>query len=343
MKKIILILGLLAVVLGVFGYTYVNKTFLSDNVSDAANTMSFKFPKGTTYEGLLDTIEASHALIDFTSFQSAAGYMGLEAKAPFNGYYRLGKDMSNRHIVNMLKSGNQKAVKVTFNNQRKLEDLAGEISQYLEVDSLTLLQYMMDPETTEQYGLTAESMMSLFIPNSYQIYWDAKPEAIVSKLASETETFWSKKDREAKASALGLSKSEVYTLASIVEKESQNKEERPMVAGVYLNRIRRGMKLEADPTVVFATGLFDLRRVLFKHLEYDSPYNTYKYEGLPPGPIYMPSINSIDAVLNAEEHDYIFFCAKPGYNSEHLFAKTNAQHVRNARKYQRWLSSQGIR
>jgi UPF0755 protein len=175
------------------------------------------------------------------------------------------------------------------------------------------------------------------------MYWDDEVDEILTRLVSEKEKFWDKGARRKKAEKLGMSPAEVYTLASVVEKESNYKPERKTIAGLYLNRIRKGIPLQADPTVKYAVGQLDLRRVLNKHLEYDSPYNTYKYTGLPPGPIYMASVNSIDAVLNSENHNYVYMCAKPGYNSEHVFANTLRQHQVNANRYHRWLNSEGIK
>jgi UPF0755 protein len=181
----------------------------------------------------------------------------------------------------------------------------------------------------------------MFIPNTYKVYWNTSEEAFVKKMKTEHDRFWNA-DRLAKAEALELSPKEVYTLASIVEKETLAKSEKNRIAGLYLNRLKRNMLLQADPTVVFAVGDFGIRRVLNKHLELDSPFNTYKNMGLPPGPIYMPDISTIDATLSPEEHNYIFFCARPDNSGLHAYAKTNAQHAANARKYHSWLNKQQI-
>ena len=211
------------------------------------------------------------------------------------------------------------------------------------MDSLALSDYLLKEETLAELGFTRENIISLFIPNTYEVWWNSSPEALIKRLKAEHEKWWSNKSRLDKIKELGLSPSEAYTLASIVDKESNLNKEKPRVAGVYYNRIQKGIPLQADPTVVFATGQYDLRRVLNKHLEIDSPYNTYKYRGLPPGPIYMASIDGLNAVINLENHDYLYFCAAPGYGSEHLFAKTLTQHNINARKFHRWLNQQGIR
>ena len=257
------------------------------------------------------------------------------------GKYSLNEGNNNLDLIRQLRSGNQVPVKVVFNNIRTLDRLAGKVSEYIETDSFALLDAFMDPNVQSSYELNEETMMTLFIPNTYEFFWNTSEKGFLDRMKKERDAFWNQ-ERLQKAQDRQMTPEEVYTLASIVEKETNVKSERPTMAGVYLNRLEQGIPLQADPTVVFAVGDFTIKRVLNRHLEIDSPYNTYKNTGLPPGPISMASISSIDAVLNAESHDYIFFCAKPGNSGQHAFAKTLAQHNRNARKYQRWLNSQGI-
>jgi UPF0755 protein len=221
--------------------------------------------------------------------------------------------------------------------------LAGKFGAELEQDSLDFLHHFLSNSNLKELGLDSSTLLTSFIPNTYEVKWNTSPEKWMGRMASEADKFWDSEKRKDKLASIAMTKQQVYTLASIVEKESNLKTERPAVAGVYINRLKQGMKLQADPTVVFATGDFELRRILHSHLKLDSPYNTYMYEGLPPGPIYMPSVNSIDAVLNAEKHQYVFFCAKPGYNSGHVFAKTLAEHNRNADAYQEWLTKEGVK
>ena len=185
-------------------------------------------------------------------------------------------------------------------------------------------------------------MMSIFIPNTYQVYWNISPTELIDRMKKESDKFWSDKNRMDKLAKLEMTKEEVYTLASIVEKETNYVPEKATVAGVYLNRLNKGIMLQADPTVVFANNDFKIRRVLNKHLEKDSPYNTYKYAGLPPGPIAIASISSIDAVLENKDHKFLYFCAVPDNSGQHAFAKTLSQHNANARKFQRWLNKQRI-
>ena len=277
------------------------------------------------------------------TFDLVSKFMSYKDATIKDGKYLLKDGWSNRDLIGVLRSGNQVPINVTFNNVRNIEELSGKLSVYFSSDSLAILNYFTDQSTLASQEVNKENIITLFIPNTYQMYWNQSPESIMKRMKKEYNDFWNANDRKTKAEKLGLSKSEVYTLASIVEKETNYNPERKRMAGVYLNRLSKGIPLQADPTVVFAVGDFSIRRVLNVHLETDSPYNTYKYAGLPPGPIFMPSVNSIDAVLNAEKHDFLYFCAKPGYDGEHLFAKTLRQHNVNANKYRRWLNSEGIR
>ncbi len=249
------------------------------------------------------------------------------------GRYKFDAGENIIRLVRILKLGEQQSVNVTFNNIRTLPDLAGRISSQLNVDSLALLDYLRDKSVAKRYGCRSSAeLLSIFIPNTYQFYWNTTPEKFVDRIYSESNKFWSS-DREAKAKALNLSRLEVMTLASIIYEETKQTSEMARVAGVYANRLRIGMPLQADPTVKYAVGDFTLKRVLNKHLEYDSPYNTYKYGGLPPSPISMPSIAAIDAALSPEKHSYLYFCARPTFDGYHNFAKTLSEHNANARAY----------
>jgi len=287
----------------------------------------------------MDSLVGRNAIIDTTSFKWVADRMKFKKVKP--GKYTIKNNWTNKDLIGLLRSGRESSVKLTFNNLRHIKDVAGVISKEVEVDSVSLLNYLTSDEAIELTGLTKETMMTLFIPNTYELYWDLGARDIVERFLQERRKFWTD-DRLKKAEAIGLTKEEVYTMASIVQKETNLNSEKPTIAGIYLNRIKKGILLQADPTVVFGVGDFTIRRVLNKHLEYDSPYNTYIYEGLPPGPIYMPDISTIDAVLNAEDHNYIYFCASPGYNGKHQFAKTLSQHLANARKYHNWLNKEKI-
>lgn len=258
-----------------------------------------------------------------------------------SGRYKLYNAMSNNELINLLRSGQQEAVKLTFNNIRLKEDLAANISKQLDFDSIDLIRLLYDNKLSADNGFNRENILCMFIPNTYFVYWNSSEDIFYQRMQKEYNTFWNK-DRRQKAANLNMSPIEVSILASIVEKETQQNDEKARVAGVYLNRLKAGWRLQADPTLVFALGNFTIRRVLNVHKDIESPYNTYKHSGLPPGPICMPSVSSIDAVLNAEQHSYMFFCAKPDFSGHHNFAKTARQHKINAKAYQRFLNTQKV-
>lgn len=339
MKKVLLYCLLIITCVGSFvTYKYYNYIFAS-NVQLDESEIDIHIPSDGTMHTLMDSLVGRNAIIDTTSFKWVADRMKFKKVKP--GKYTIKNNWTNKDLIGLLRSGRESSVKLTFNNLRHIKDVAGVISKEVEVDSVSLLNYLTSDEAIELTGLTKETMMTLFIPNTYELYWDLGARDIVERFLQERRKFWTD-DRLKKAEAIGLTKEEVYTMASIVQKETNLNSEKPTIAGIYLNRIKKGILLQADPTVVFGVGDFTIRRVLNKHLEYDSPYNTYIYEGLPPGPIYMPDISTIDAVLNAEDHNYIYFCASPGYNGKHQFAKTLSQHLANARKYHNWLNKEKI-
>lgn len=338
LKKILLFLLLALAVIGFFGYRFYGYIF-NPNIAISEDKVDIHIPSDGNLASLMDSLTVRNIILDTTSFLWVADKMKFTKIKP--GKYTVKNNWSNKDIISVLRSGRQSAVKLTFNNVRNIEELAGAIAPYIEADSLECLDYFTSPEVLEKTGLDRENIITLFIPNTYQIFWNQSPEKLVKRFIKEHEIFWNK-ERLEKADALNLTKEEVYTLASIVQKESNHNSEKPTIAGVYLNRIERGILLQADPTVVFAVGDFTIRRVLNRHLEYDSPYNTYIYEGLPPGPIFMPDISSIDAVLNRKEHSYLYFCASTENNGKHAFAKTLTQHNANANKYRKWLNEQRI-
>jgi len=263
------------------------------------------------------------------------------------GHYIIINGMNNNDIIIALRSNNV-PVSVKFNNQERIENLAGQISKQIETDSLSLLNAIREIDFLNKNGLNLETALSIYIPNTYEVYWNISAEGFRDRMLKESIKFWNP-DRKQKASNIGLSAGQVMSLAAIVQKETANEDERQRVAGVYLNRIKRGMPLQADPTVIYAKKLMDddfeqeIKRVLYKDLKIDSPYNTYKNIGMPPGPITMPDISSIDAVLNYEKHNYLFFVADVNNFGYHKFAKTLTQHNRNRREYVRWISQQGIK
>ena len=262
------------------------------------------------------------------------------------GRYKISKDIGNNDIVNSLKFNNT-PVNVIFNNQERIENLAGRVSKQIYEDSASLVRAFKDKNFLSLNSFNNDNVLSMFIPNSYEVYWNVKPEDFRDKMLTEYNKFWNQQ-RTKKAEQLGLSKLEVISLASIVQKESIKVDERPTIAGVYINRLKKRMRLQADPTVIYSIKdyykNFDtiIRRVLYRDLRLNSRYNTYRINGLPPGPIAMPDISAIDAVLDYEKHNYIFFVADPYNRGYHLFARNLSEHNRNKRVYTRWLNSRGI-
>lgn len=289
---------------------------------------------------LIDYLYEKEILKDTASFIWVADQKKYLTVKP--GRYLLTDGMSNNSLVNLLRSGAQVPIKLTFNTIRTAKDLAGKVSKQIEADSTELYSMLNSSTYAGKYGFTRQTFLTLFIPNTYEFYWDTSAEEFIQKMAAEYKRFWNV-ERIGKARKIGLSQSEVAILASIVQAEqSQKRDERPKVAGLYLNRIRKGMKLESDPTLVYALGDFSIRRVLNKHKKIQSPYNTYKYAGLPPGPINLPEISSLEAVLNSEKHNYIFMCAKADFSGYHDFSKTYRQHVNYANAYRRELNKRKI-
>lgn len=274
-------------------------------------------------------------------FKKVSGWVNY-ADAVKVGRYEIGKGLSTWEVVRNLRNGIQSPIMLTIPQVWTLESLAARISKKIMADSAEIIAVLTDTATCKKYNCKPETMVCLFMPNTYEIYWTISPEKLLERMHKEYQIFWNEK-RVAMANEKGLTPNEVITLASIIEKETMKQEENPIVAGLYLNRLNKGMKLQACPTVKFALKEFGLRRILNRHLQVESPYNTYKYEGLPPGPICIPSMNSIESVLNAEKHNYLYMCAKEDFSGTHNFAETGAQHEANARKYQKALNERGIK
>lgn len=298
-------------------------------------------PTGSDFSGLTDSLQESGALKNPALFDKLARSRELDSTVR-PGRYQLQAGMSYAALINMFKSGRQSPVRVTFNNLRSVDRLSGILSRKLEPDSLAFLAALRNDSLVGALGFDSHSLLGLFLPNTYEFYWTTTPEEFMRRMKKEYDRFWTD-ERSAKLTRSGLNRQQAITLASIVYEETKKTEEMPRVAGVYVNRLRRGMPLQADPTVKYALGDFALRRVLLRHLEVDSPYNTYKYPGLPPGPICMPSIAALESVLDFEEHDYVYFCAKDDLSGAHNFARTLAEHNRNAQAYSRALDRLKIR
>ena len=258
------------------------------------------------------------------------------------GRYKIQAGMNNNELVNLLRSGRQEPVRLNIQSARTVAELAGKLSHQIEADSSGLMKLFLDPSCLKQFGIDTYNVFVLFIPNTYEMYWNTSAQQLLKKMSLEQNIFWSARRRELLCTT-GMNIDQVVTLASIVEKETNNDQEKPDIAGVYINRLKKKWPLQADPTIIFACQDYSIRRLTAKHLKIDSKYNTYIHAGLPPGPVCIPSVSSIDAVLNFRDHKYMYFCAKEDLSGSHNFAVNLAEHNRNAKKYQQALDRLNIR
>ncbi len=297
-------------------------------------------PSGSNAKDVFRLLENSGFTTSSKDLAPLADLMNYKGGNVVPGRYRLTRDMSNRKLIGHLRAGVGRIdAEVVFNNARTLEDITAQLSSQLEVKEGRLKVLLQDKSIYGRYGFTSKTFLTLFIPNTYKMNWTISGEQILARMAQEYKKFWNS-ERRRKARDLGLTQSEVSILASIVEEEQKiHFKEHKTIAGLYWNRLQRGMKLQADPTVKYAVGDFSINRVLTKHLQIDSPYNTYQVNGLPPGPICVPDARVIDAVLNLEKHNYLYMCAKPGSEALHNFSINYSQHLRYARQYQSWLNN----
>jgi UPF0755 protein len=338
-RKIILGVVLVGLVVGgIFGFSYYQKVFGKNVVKT-----EFLYIKST--DNLEDVAKSLEGFVnDQESFLWVAEKKNFTKMKP--GRYQLTEGMSNNDLVNLLRSGNQTPVNVSFNNQNTIMDLAGRIATQIEADSASLVNAFLDKKFLFTQGINELQALGYFIPNTYEFWWNTSAEQFRDRMVKESNRFWNK-ERLKKAKALNMKPSEVMTLASIVMKETPKAVEQPRVAGLYINRIKIGMPLQSDPSVIFALKQvhgqdFEVKRVLLKDLKIKSPYNTYLNRGLPPSLIAMPDISAIDAVLNYERHNYLYMCVDVDNLGFHAFASSLKQHNRNAQKYHRWLDKQGI-
>jgi len=336
----ILLLGLVAC--GAFAYMVYNAFFIP-NTKFNNKEAYVHIPSDATFAEVKELVQP--LLKDVVSFETVANRKKYASNIK-GGKYAIRKGMNNNDIINSLRSNNI-PVKVSFNNQETVANLAGRIATQVEADSISLLHAFNDTSFLNKNGFDENTLLALYIPNSYEFFWNTSAPEFRDRMLKEYQRFWNN-ERKQKANSKGLTPLNVISLASIVQKETAKVDERPRVAGVYLNRLKRNMLLQADPTVIYAlkrhTRNFDtiIKRVLYKDLELDSPYNTYKYTGIPPGPITMPDISAIDAVLNSESHEYYYFVANVEDFGYHKFAKTLAQHNRNKVQYIRWINNKKI-
>ena len=337
LKIFTFIFGLLILIAVIIGYYIRNTAFKPIELEE---TVYIYIEPSTKYDEIVDQIKKQVNLPSEKFFKIISEKMKYPETIK-TGRYAIRDGMTIPEIIRMLRSGNQSAVKLTFNNMRTNENFAGRISNQLMLDSVELLNVLKDETKLEVLGFDTNTIAAMFIPNTYEVYWDTSIDNLMNRMKKEYTSFWNE-SRKDKAKEIGLSPIEVSILASIVEEEATYSDEYSIVAGLYLNRLKRGQRLEADPTIKFALNDFSLRRILYKHLEVESPYNTYRNEGLPPGPIRIPSIRGIDATLSPQDHKYLFMCAKEDLSGRHNFATTHAEHLRNAARYQRALNERKI-
>ena len=324
-----------------FSY-YFYQVFFTANIETKGKSTYVVVHRGDNWQAALKTIDATGVVVDKLSLHFVAKLMKYPAHVK-PGRYELKDGFTNRELVNVLKAGLQSPLKLTFTNVRLRHELADKLSNQIDARSSQIDSLLSSPSYTRSLGFDTTTVLSMFIPNTYELYWNTSADNLMKRMKKEYEKFWTPA-RDAQREKLQLSRAEVSTLASIVEAEQQqHADERPRIAGVYLNRLKRGMKLQADPTVVYANRDFTIKRVLNVHLQKDSPYNTYKYAGLPPGPINLPSIASIDAVLQPENNNYVYFCAKEDVSGYHAFATNVTEHNANARRYHAALNRAGIK
>ena len=336
-SMLLVFLGLVVMVIMVF--KFYGRIYETNVTLDAEQTL-FYIPTGSDFEFVIDGLEKEGVIDNRKSFRWVAIKKGYE-RGVKPGRYKISNGLSNNELVNLLRSGKQDPVMVVFNHVRTLKQMAGKVSRYLEADSSRFAAYLTAPDLVSQYGFEPATFTSMFIPNTYEFFWTTTPEEFTERMNREYGNFWDG-ERDRKAKRLEMTRAEVVTLASIVDEETLYDDENSQVAGVYMNRIEKGIPLQADPTLKFAMGDFTLKRILHEDKKIDSPYNTYKYRGLPPGPISIPSVSAIDGVLNYEKHNYLYFCAKADFSGYHAFARNLSQHNKNANAYQKALNRQRI-
>ncbi len=342
LKKIGLGIVFLVILTGGVAFYFYDQLF-SAVVPDNLEITELKIKTGSTFHDVVYLLKQNKQIKKDKMFTWLAGKMGYNDKTIKPGRYILKPGTSNINLVRLLRSGNQTPVKVVIYEGRTPDELLRKADNNIETTSDEMLDTLYSETFLKSIGRTKDNAMSIFIPNTYEVYWNISARNFLLRMKQESDRFWNANNRRDLAAKQNLTPDEAYTLASIVEKETNYKPEKPIIAGVYLNRLQQGIMLQADPTVVFAKKAFDLQRVKFSDLNFKSPYNTYLHTGLPPGPISIASIESIEAVLNPAAHDYIFFCVKPGYTGQHNFAATSAQHAANAKKFHDWLNEQQIK
>lgn len=298
--------------------------------------------QGDSLQDVLDQLEATGGDVNGAGFRSLSLYYGLEkAIGKHSGAYYVKAGASAKTVISKIVRRQQDPVRLTFIGTRTVEELAGRIAEVVEADSVQVLDAMRDPDFLAECGCDVANVGSIFLPDTYEVYWTIAPEKLVRRLLAECHKFWTD-ERKALANALRLTPLQVSVICSIAEEETADRQERAVVARLYWNRLQKGMPLQADPTVKFALGDFMLRRILNRHLKVDSPYNTYRRTGLPPGPIRIVEKATIDAFLHSAPHKYLYMCAKEDFSGRHNFATNLIEHQRNAAKYHKALKANGF-
>ncbi len=326
---------LFSILLTSFGFwTY--QMLYSPNILVDKEDRTLIIPRGETFKSLQSRLYDAYIVNDMVSFSFLAKLMNYDEQVK-PGRYVMEANMTNLQAIRMLRAGKQEPVNITFNNVRLITDLAPKITANILLTESEFNAALEAYVKNNDEGFNQENIIGMFIPNTYEVYFDISGEGLIERMNMEYHKFWNE-ERLAKADSLGLTPKEVSVLASIVQAESIKPDESPVIAGLYINRLQRNIALQADPTLVFASGDFTIKRVLNVHKEIDSPYNTYMYPGLPPGPINMPNIRSLDAVLDYQEHSFLYMCAKEDFSGYHNFATNLSQHLINAQRYQRALT-----
>ncbi len=334
-KRAVIVMVVFAGLLSTFSF-YIFQIIMAPNLQVERAAINIILPKNAVFRSVQDTLYKYGIVEDMVSFSFLAKLMSYtESVKP--GLYSIQPNMTNIEAIRLLRSGNQTPSRLSFSHARLIKELYEPVTRYLEIDANDFEQALIGYINNNTEGFRQENIISMFIPDTYEVYYTISASDLVEKINSEYHSFWSEENL-AKAEEIGLAPLEVSVLASIVQAEASVGEESKIIAGLYMNRLKVGIPLQADPTLVFAVGDFSLKRVLNDHKNVESPYNTYKNKGLPPGPINMPTIHSLNAVLNYAHHEYIFMCAKEDFSGYHSFTASLSEHNENARRYQRQLS-----
>ncbi|MCX6251564.1 MAG: endolytic transglycosylase MltG [Bacteroidetes bacterium] len=341
-KSVVFAFVIVLVILGTFTILFFYRSIFAPNVDLGIHRTQFLYiHTGSDFKGVTDELNKYRFLMNPSSYKRVAAWKKYD-KHVKAGRYRIRDGMSNNELINLLRAGKQEPVRVIFQSMRTKEELAGKIASQIEADSVSLLRLMDDARYLSNFNITPATSYILFLPNTYEFFWNTSADQFFRKMFQYFKVFWNS-DRRQKSTDEGFTIPQVVTLASILDRETAKDSEKPVIAGVYINRLRKNWPLQADPTLIFAANDYSVKRVTSKLMDIDSPYNTYSHTGLPPGPICIPSVASIDAVLNFQEHHYMYFCAREDLSGYHAFAVTLEEHNRNAKKYQAVMRKLNIR